>query len=903
MKELAEIVVTGAGLLAIAGLLWFFFGSRTAGRSELRGGAQEVRVTVSGGYSPNLVEVREGVPLRITFDRREAGECTSRVLFPEFGVNAALPAFERTTVELLPDRAGDFDFACGMNMVHGTLRVAPAENGGSANGQRRSGERTGPPAAAELAAVDLDIKGMHCASCVRTVEGALAAVPGVENAAVNFGVERASVAYDPGRVEPTDLERAVADCGYEAREHAEASGGEAADTEAAERAAEIRDLRRRVTIGAVLTAPVFFAVMATEVFGATWVPGLLTDHWLQLALVAPVFFYVGWPIHVIGWRALRNRSAEMNTLITIGTSAAFAYSLLVTIAPSLLPEDVRGVYFEAVGVIITLILLGRLLEARARAGTGEAIRKLIGLQAKTARVEREGAEVELPIAEVQPGDIVIVKPGEKIPVDGLIVDGRSSLDESMVTGESLPVTKTAGDEVIGATINQTGSFRFRATAVGRGTMLAQIIRLVEQAQGSRAPIQRIADRISGYFVPAVICIAIATFVVWFDFGPDPRLTFALVTAVAVLIIACPCALGLATPLSIMVGTGNGAQSGLLIKSAEALENAHNLDAVILDKTGTITRGEPALTDVVPAAGFDETSLLAAVAAAERSSEHPLAAAIVAGAEGRGVEVLTVSDFDSLTGIGIEAEVDGSNVLVGTRRLMDDRGIDRAPLEARAAELEQQGKTAMLASIDGRLAGVVAVADTPKPGSAAAIAAIRAAGIEVVMITGDNRRTAEAIAATMGIDRVLAEVLPQDKAEEVRRLQREGQLVAMVGDGINDAPALAQADVGIAIGTGTDVAIEAADLTLVSGDLRGVADALDLSGATMRNIRQNLTFAFGYNMIGIPLAAGVLYPFFGIRLSPIIAAAAMALSSLSVVTNANRLRGWRRPTDPADADAS
>ncbi|MBK5116964.1 MAG: copper-translocating P-type ATPase, partial [Thermoleophilia bacterium] len=609
----------------------------------------------------------------------------------------------------------------------------------------------------------------------------------------------------------------------------------------------------------------------------------------------------GWPIHTTGWRALRNRSAEMNTLITIGTSAAFAYSVLVTVAPGLLPEDLRDVYFESVGVIITLILLGRLLEARARAGTGEAIRELIGMQAKTARVERRGETIEMPIEDVSPGDVVVVKPGEKIPVDGEIIEGTSSIDESMVTGESLPVTKATGDEVIGATINQTGAFRFRATAVGRETMLAQIIRLVEQAQGSKAPIQRVADRISGYFVPAVIFIAIGAFVLWFDLGPDPRLTFALITAVSVLIIACPCALGLATPLSVMVGTGNGAQSGLLIKSAEALENAHKLDTVILDKTGTITRGEPALTDVVAIADLGENEILRLAASAEASSEHPLAQAIVAGANERGIDVPRATAFKSETGKGIEAAVDEATVLIGTRRLIGDNGIDHAALEDAASRLETEGKTAMLIAIDGRATGVIAVADTPKPGSAAAIEALREAGIEVVMITGDNARTAEAIGATMGIDRVLAEVLPQDKASEVRRLQQEGRAVAMVGDGINDAPALAQADVGIAIGTGTDVAIEAADVTLVSGDLRGVVDALDLSRATMRNIRQNLVFAFGYNSLGIPLAAGALYPFLGIRLSPIVAAAAMALSSLSVVMNANRLRAWRRPELTSERD--
>jgi len=833
---MAELLVTAGGVLAIAGLAWFFFGPRAVGRSELREGVQEVEVVVSGGYSPNLIEVREGVPLRITFDRRESGECTSRVVFPELGVNATLPAYERTAVELLPARAGKFGFACGMNMVHGTLLVEPGENG-------HRGDPTRAPATATA---------------------------GLEEAGDGEGADAAPApAPDEGDGEPTD-------------------------TEAAEREAEVRDLSRRVVLGALLTAPVAFASMATELFGATWVPGLLTDHWVQLALIAPVFLYVGWPIHEIGWRALRHRSAEMNTLITVGTSAAFAYSVLVTVAPGLLPEDLRDVYFETAGVIITLILLGRLLEARARAGTGEAIRKLIGLQAKVARVERDGAEIELPIADVRPGDVVIVRPGEKIPVDGSIVEGRSSIDESMVTGESLPVSRAEGDEVIGATINQTGSFRFRATAVGEGTMLAQIVRLVEQAQGSKAPIQRVADRISGYFVPAVIFIAIGAFVLWFDFGPDPQLTFALVTAVSILIIACPCALGLATPLSVMVGTGNGAQSGLLIKSAEALENAHDLETVILDKTGTITRGEPSLTDVIAAAGFGEDEVLGVVASAEAPSEHPLAAAVVEGAAEGGTQLPRAADFQSITGMGIEAEVDGSRVLAGTRRLLEERGVDASALEQDAARLEAEGKTAMLVAIDGRPAGVVAVADTPKPGSAEAIAAMRKAGIEVVMITGDNRRTAEAIAARMGIDRVLAEVLPEEKADEVKRIQEDGRLVAMVGDGINDAPALAQADVGVAIGTGTDVAIEAADMTLVSGELRGVADALDLSRATMRNIRQNLVFAFGYNTLGIPLAAGALYPFFGIQLSPIIAAAAMALSSLSVVTNANRLRAWRRP---------
>jgi len=736
--------------------------------------------------------------------------------------------------------------------------------------------------------------GISCASCISTIEGALREVPGVEKAAVNMATERIAVDYDPGQVGVEELRGAVTGAGYELldREEGEGSG----DAEAEARRAEIADLSRRVALGALLTAPVFFATMAAEVLDAAWVPEILLDHWVQLALVAPVMLYAGWPIHRSGWPALLRRGPEMNSLIAIGTAAAFGYSLFVTVLPGLLPGEVRDVYYEAVGVIITLILLGRLLEVRAKASTGEAIRKLIGLQPKTARVVRDsGEEVEVPVEEVLPGAIILVRPGEKIPVDGEVIEGRSTLDESMVTGESLPVTKQAGDTVIGATVNGTGAFRFRATGVGADTMLAQIVRLVEQAQGSKAPIQRVADLIAGWFVPAVIGVAILTFAVWFGFGPSPQLTFALVSAVAVLIIACPCALGLATPLSIMVGTGKGAESGVLIRSAEALEAAHKLDAIVLDKTGTITRGEPALTDVVAHGDVGEGELLRLAAAAERSSEHPLAAAILAGAEDRGLSLPEPAEFDSVTGRGLRALVEGRRVVVGTRPLLDEAGVGPKPLESEAQRLEAEGKTAILVALDGEAAGVLAVADTVKPGSAEAIAALRELDLEVVMISGDNARTAEAIAAQVGIGRVLAEVLPEDKALEVRQLQDEGKLVAMVGDGINDAPALAQADVGIAIGTGTDVAIEAADVTLVSGELRGVPVALSLSGATMRNIRQNLVFAFGYNALGIPIAAGVLYPFVGLQLSPMIAAAAMAASSLSVVGNANRLRRWHPRT--------
>jgi len=853
--ELAQIVVTAVGFISIAALARFFFGPKEAIEARLSGDVQEVEVRVKGGYSPALIRVREGVPLRLVFDRQESGDCTERVVFPEFGVSKGLPAFDRTAVELVPDRPGRFGFACGMNMVHGQLLVEPAAEKGGA---------TAP---------------------------ALADAPVV----TETQPER------PGPPAPSGI--GTGESGRPVEERRESRWEQADDSQAAARRAEIAELTRRVLISVLLTLPVLIPVMASDFFGVEDLPGFLSNHWFQLALITPVMLYAGWPIHRTGWLTLRNRTADMNTLITIGTSAAFLYSLVVTVAPGLLPSDLREVYFEVVGVILALILLGRLFEARARAGTGEAIRKLLGLRPKTARVVRDGSEEEIPIDQVEPGDVVVVRPGEKVPVDGEIVEGRSNLDESMVTGESIPVAKKAGDEVIGATLNQTGAFRFRATRVGRETMLAQIIKLVEQAQSSKAPIQRLADLVASYFVPAVIFLAIATFVIWFDFGPEPALGFSLVSAVAVLIIACPCALGLATPLSIMVGTGKGAENGTLIRSAEALENAHRLDSIVLDKTGTITRGTPVLTDLIATGGLSQDELLGLVASAERSSEHPLAAAIVQEAEEWELELAEPSQFESVTGKGIRAEVDRRAVLIGNARLLDGAGIATTSLRTVAERLEGGGKTAMLVAVDGEAAGVIAVADTVKPDSAAAIEALRRMGVEVAMMSGDNRRTAEAIAAQVGINRVMAEVLPEDKAIEIRRLQDEGKLVAMVGDGINDAPALAQADVGIAIGTGTDVAIEAADVTLVSGELRAVVTAIALSRATMRNIRQNLFFAFAYNTAGIPLAAGVLYPFFGWQLSPVVAAAAMAMSSLSVVLNANRLRGWRAPTfDPKASQA-
>jgi Cu+-exporting ATPase len=911
-----EVAVLVAAALLTAGLWWFFFGPRRARRAEVRAGTQEVRVTVKGGYSPDLITVQRGLPLRLVFDRQEAGDCTSRVVFPDFGVSKSLPAFATTTVEFTPDRSGEFGFACGMNMIHGTLVVedspedtAPS-NGASVAAPAAPVEHHHDVAQAvgvgptmpvgKLAEVTFNLvtEGVACASCVVNIESILQDLPGVDHVEVNYGSERVTVGFDPEQITVEELAARVTNAGYRLTTRGEPGTPETQDTEAEDRRREIADLTRRVTLGAILSTPVVVAVMAEDLFHATWVPQFLLNHWVELALITPVMLYTGWPIHRTGWLTLAHRSADMNTLVSLGTVAAYGYSLIVTVAPSLFPSDVREAYFEAVGVILTLILLGRLFEARAKAGTGEAIRQLIGLQARTARVVRDGAETEIPIEAVIAGDVVVVRPGEKIAVDGEVVDGSSSVDESMVTGEPIPVTKAPGDTVIGATINQTGSFRFRATKVGAETMLAQIIRLVEAAQGSKAPIQRLADRVSSYFVPVVMLIATWTFAIWYVAGPSPALTNALVSAVAVLIIACPCALGLATPLSIMVGTGKGATQGILIRSAEALETAHKLDTVILDKTGTLTRGRPALTDVTVTNGFDEQDFLRLVAAAEHSSEHPLATAIVTGAEACGLPIPESDTFESITGQGVHARVDGHDVLVGNPGLLAAAGVDPTALEERAQRFAADGKTPMLAAIDARPAGLVSVADTLKDDSIAAVNALHQdLDIEVVMITGDNRRTAAAVARQVGIGRVLAEVLPEHKALEVRRLQDERSIVGMVGDGINDAPALAQADVGSAIGTGTDVAIESSDITLVSGALSGLVTAIRLSRATMRNIRQNLFLAFVYNAVGIPIAAGALYPIAGIRLSPIIAAAAMALSSLSVVTNANRLCRFTPPPLP------
>jgi Cu+-exporting ATPase len=738
------------------------------------------------------------------------------------------------------------------------------------------------------------VGGMTCASCVARVEEALSSVPGVISANVNLASEKATVEYIEGAA-VADMRRAVKEAGYELGPEAQALEDV---TTAAQR--EIRVLRNRFIIAVILAA----SIMALG-----WGPSFVGKSYLLWALATPVQFWAGWRFYRGAWGALKHRTSDMNTLIVVGTSVAYFYSMVAVIFPGLFATGVveLHLYFDTSAAIIALILLGRFLEARARGRTSEAIKKLIGMQPKIALVIREGKEREIPVEEVQVGDLILVRPGERVPVDGIVRQGYSSIDESMITGESIPVEKKVGDEVIGATINKTGSLEIEATKVGKDTTLAHIVRMVEEAQGSKAPIQRLADVIASYFVPAVIGIAIVTFVVWYFVGPAPALTFAFLNFVAVLVIACPCALGLATPTAIMVGTGKGAEHGILIRNGEALERAHQINTVLLDKTGTLTRGEPVVTDIISAHSFSQEEVLQLAASAEHNSEHPLGEAVVKAALEKKLELSPSSDFNAIPGQGIEAMVEGKKLFLGNLKLMKEQGFSLNGLEKEAAELLEGGKTVMFLGWDSQVAGIVALADTLKPGAREALQALRKMGIETAMLTGDNRRTAEAIAREAGIDRVLAEVLPEHKAGEVKKLQEEGKVVAMVGDGINDAPALAQADIGIAIGTGTDVAVETGDITLISGDLTGVATAISLSKRTMRTIKQNLFWAFAYNTALIPIAAGVLYLVFGNIgvpsglhfvlgeygfLNPILAAAAMAASSITVVSNSLRLRRFK-----------
>ena len=710
---------------------------------------------------------------------------------------------------------------------------------------------------------------------------------------MNVGTQQATVQYLPAKTTVTQLAKAVETWGYKPLI---LTSDAPVDSQTEAHAREYRKLMKKFWFATAISVP----VMLTAYY--QFVPFLrdlsmdtLRILWGVTALLTlPVMFWSGSDFFTGAWAAFKHRSANMNTLIALGTGAAWLYSTFAILFPSAFPEGTSEPFYDVVAVVIALVVLGQALELHAKGQSSEAIKKLLGLQAKTARVVRNGQEMDLPVEEVLVGDVIQVRPGEKVPVDGVIVEGSSSVDESMLTGESLPASKKSGDEVIGATINKTGAFKFRATKVGKDTALAQIVKMVQDAQNSKAPIARLADTISGYFVPVVMILAIWTFVIWFVVGPQPQLVYALVTSVTVLIIACPCALGLATPMSLMVGIGKGAENGILIRSGEALQTARALNTVVLDKTGTITKGKPELTDVViteqPVAGTDQLLMLSA--SVEKVSEHPLAQAIVEGAQSRQLEFAEVNNFEAIPGHGVSATVAGREILIGNLKLMTRENILLGSLEEKSKILADDGKTPMFVALDGKAAGILAVADTVKEDSAEAIQALQNLGIEVVMITGDNRRTAEAIARKVGITRVLAEVLPEDKANNVHLLQAEGKKVAMVGDGINDAPALAQADVGLAIGTGTDVAIEASDITLIKGSLRGVVTAIEVSRATMKNIYENLVGAFFYNVLGIPVAMGVLFPFFGLLLSPLIAGAAMAFSSVTVVGNANRLRGFK-----------
>jgi len=729
------------------------------------------------------------------------------------------------------------------------------------------------------------IKGIHCASCITLLEDSLNKVDGVVKATVNLATEKATVTYDPKKVTDQHLSGAVSDVGYKALISNEVRHE---DDEKKEKQKELGDLKVKVMVslflGGLILWGSFPGLMNTS-------PKILQNFLIQLLLATPVQFWAGWGFYRATILALKHRTANMDTLVAIGTTVAYGYSAFIALFPNAMASIgiEAAPYFDVATIIIGLILLGRYFEMKAKAGTSEAIKKLIGMQAKTARVIKNDKEIDVPITEVIIGDIIRVRPGEKIPVDGIMVEGESSIDESMVTGESIPVDKAKNDTVVGATINKTGTFTFKATKVGQETMLAQIIALVQEAQGSKAPIQRLADLVSSYFVPAVLMLAIATFVVWYDFGAPPALTFALLNMVAVLIIACPCAMGLATPTAIMVGTGKGAERGILIRDAESLETAHKINTIIFDKTGTLTKGKPEVTDVIPVDAISKDELLTLAGSIEKGSEHSLAEAIVKYAQEKNLVLGKVDKFQAIIGHGVEGIINGKRIIFGNNRLMDKEKIDIISASNQISTMENNGKTVMMLAVDGNLSGLIAVADVIKESAKGGLEALQKLGIEVVMITGDNQRTADAIGKILGIKRILAEVLPDQKESEVRKIQAEGKVVAMVGDGINDAPALAAADVGIAMGSGTDVAIEAADITLINKDLTSVAAAIVLSKKTMRTIKQNLFWAFGYNIILIPVAMGILYPFFGILLNPIFASVAMASSSISVVSNSLLLK--------------
>jgi Cu+-exporting ATPase len=843
------LLVAAAWFAAIALIAWFFFGPRKAAKPETTSGVQEIQILVSGAYSPSRIAVKAGRPVRLVFDRQETETCSDEVSIPDFGIKASLPAFEKTVVEFVPDKTGEFTFSCSMGMYRGTLLVET-------------------PNVATESVAELDIGGMTCAACVSRVEKGLRRVPGVVDCSVNLATETARVKFAEG-VAVEDLVRAVDKTGYSASQRVAESDAK----RDAERAREAKALGAKFWTAIVLTAP----VVATSMH----LPGIPTmPALLQLLFVTPVMFWAGGQFFVQAAKALRHRSADMNVLIALGTGAAYGYSLTQTFPIRHHAE----VYYEVAAAIIALILLGRWLEARAKGKTGDAIRQLLQMQAKTARVIRDGQESQIAIEEVRLDDLVQVRPGERLPVDGVIVEGASAIDESMLTGESIPADKAAGDKVYGGTLNREGAFTYRTTAIGKDSALARIVRLVQEAQGSRAPIQKLADRITAIFVPIVLMVAATTFAVWFGIVTPGSIVGAMVPSVAVLIIACPCALGLATPVAVMVGTGRSAQLGVLIRDAEALERLARVDTVVLDKTGTVTSGKPVVTAIATANGKHD-ELLAIAASIEKLSAHPLAEAIVEEAKARGLSLSPVEDFRSVTGKGLEAKVSGKRVVVGTKSFMESSGITLNGFVERAESMAKKGQTSVYLGIESEVVAVISLADTPKPEAAEAISRLRKLVGRIWMITGDNRPTAEAIAQQVGIDSVMAEVLPEDKSAAVKSLQSENRVIAMVGDGVNDAPALAQADVGIAMGSGADIALETADVALMRSDLHGVPNAILLSRATLSTIKGNLFFAFIYNTLGIPLAAVGL-------LSPIVASAAMALSSVSVVSNALRLRKYR-----------
>lgn len=763
-----------------------------------------------------------------------------------------------------------------VNMATETSNVTydPAETGAAAIQEKI--EKLGYHVITEKA--EFDIEGMTCAACANRIEKRLNKIEGVTKAPVNFALETVAVEYNPKEASVSELKEAIDKLGYKLK----LKDDEQRDS-AASKKKEERKQTARLIFSAVLSFPLLWAMVSHFTFTSfIWVPDIFLNPWMQFALATPVQFLIGWPFYTGAYKALRNKSANMDVLVALGTTAAYAYSLYITIQSLGSHGHTAGLYYETSAILLTLILLGKLFETKAKGRSSDAIKKLMKLQAKTATVVRDGQEQIIPIEEVLVNDIVYVKPGERIPVDGEVIEGRSAVDESMITGESLPVDKNPGDSVTGATVNSNGFLKIKAINVGKDTALSHIIKIVEEAQGSKAPIQRLADQISGIFVPIVLGIAVLTFLIWYLWAAPGDFAEAISKVIAVLVIACPCALGLATPTSIMAGSGRAAEFGILFKGGEHLEKTHRLDTIVLDKTGTVTNGKPRLTDAIPFGHFEETELLQFTAAAETGSEHPLGEAIVAGVKGKGLEIPKLNSFEAKVGAGILAEAGGKTILVGTRKLMESEQIEHGDLLAQMEELEAEGKTVMLVSINGEAAGLVAVADTIKDTSREAVARLNALGLDVIMMTGDNRRTAEAIAKEAGITSVIAEVLPEQKAAEISRLQKEGRQTAMVGDGINDAPALATADIGMAIGTGTDIAMETADITLIRGDLNSIADAIRMSRLTMKNIKQNLFWALGYNSLGIPIAAlGFLAPW--------IAGAAMAFSSVSVVLNALRLQ--------------